>query len=272
MRNYDNPNNRYNYREDKKKKKAKNLLWLLLLLLFLSIAMVVALVFGVTNSLFAFTQKMEGDIEFENGIVMTYKDIQVKDGSTFYLIKKDGSKTSALNETNISWGSTFDVISPKISAANGSTPFVLRAKLNLVFTKEIDGNLQTLNLAQLTTALNTELGENYSQDEVVALIFNDMLEFNTGFIDGGDGWFYLAKEEGWTNASETPNLNDMYVFNQSANEVALFKTDANSTTSQIEVISGEEHNMESFYVKSCKIEITVDAVEVNNAAFATWID
>ncbi|MBO4412727.1 MAG: hypothetical protein J5779_01795 [Clostridia bacterium] len=270
MKNYNNPNNKYSYGGlEKKRKRARNLLWLLILLITLSTASAAAIVLGVTNSWFSFTQQTEGDIEFENGIVMKYKDIQVQENGEekiFYLLKQDGNSSSPLNETNISWGSEFNVISPKVSAAAGSTPFVVRAKLDFSFTKEIDGETETLTLAELKDVLGME-----TEAETLALIFDDMIEFNTGFLSGNDGWFYYSNKTHWTNVGSSPNLNDMFVFNANAGEVAILKTANNATTSKIKAIPGEGNDMETFYVKSCKILITLDAVEVDASAFNSWL-
>ena len=268
MRNYNNPNNKYAYHDlDRKKKRAKNLLWLLILLLFLSAAIGTVIVLGVLNSWFAIT-KQEGEIQFENGIVMSYKGIQVKQDNNFYLVKQDENGTSALNEMNIKLGSEFDIVSPKISATAGSTAFVLRAKLDLTFTKEINGQIKTLNLTQLTAALNEELTTNNTEAETLALIFDDMLKFNDGFTNGGDGWFYFTNKTNWTNTGTSPNFNDMYKFNSPTKEVSVFKTEANKTTSNIKVVS---EDMETFYVKSCKILVTFDAIESNASAFDSWL-
>ena len=269
MKNYENLN-RYNYREEeKKKKKAKNLLWLLLLLLFISISIITVIIVGVTNSWFAFTQKMEGDISFENGIVMTYRDIQVEKGKSFYLAKSDGT---ALNETSISWSSEFDIVNPKVSAASGSTSFVLRAKLDLNFTKEIDEQIENLNLQELTTVLNEELNTSYTETEIVALIFDEMLEFGNGFIAGNNGWlYYTGNKTAWTNLASSPNLSDMYVFSSGSTEIPLLKNTNGQTNAKIKVIDGEGHDMETFYVKTCKITITLSACEVNESAFQSWL-
>ena len=112
MKNYDNNTpNRYGYREreEEKKKKSHNLLWLLLLLLFFFVALTTVIIVGITSSWFAFTQKMEGDFEFENGIVMSYENIGVENGKNFFLLHQEGNNLSSLNETQVRFDDIYDI-------------------------------------------------------------------------------------------------------------------------------------------------------------------
>ena len=70
---------------------------------------------------------MEGDFEFDNGIVMTYEDIKIQDGKSFYLMKYPSYEP--LDELNVRWSDTYQIVNPKLSAAEGSSNFFLRAKL-----------------------------------------------------------------------------------------------------------------------------------------------
>ena len=272
MKNYNNPNmnNRFNYREEeKKKKKAHTLLWLLLLLCFFMIAIITVIIVGITNSWFAFTQKMEGDIAFENGIVMTYEDIDVQSGSNFYLLKKQGNNYSSLNETSVRFDDVFNVINPKLSAAQGSVNFLLRVKLDYTFVKNIAGVDETLDLEGLANALNIEQETDmYTKDNVLSAIFTRTLQFSNSWLDGKDGWFYyVGSLNNWTNSSQTVNYNDIVyaAVTPQTNKINLFEDNP-----KIEVIPGEGNDMETFLVKSCKITLTINACEVNEDAFNAW--
>lgn len=273
MKNYDSNDmkNRYNYREeDKKKKKAHNLLWLLLLLCFFMVAIITVIIVGITSAWFSFTQKMEGDFAFENGIVMTYEDISVQGGTNFYLLKKQGSNYSSLNETNVRFDDRYEIVNPKLSAAEGSVDFLLRAKLNYTFTKEIDGVVQELNLQQLANALNAEQGTTeYNASNVLSAIYAKTLSFSNKWLDGGDGWFYyVGNLSNWTNSTHSVNYNDISgaAVTKDTEKIEVFETNP-----VIEVIPGEGNDMETFLVKSCKVTLIINACEVTESAFESWI-
>lgn len=271
MKNYDSNNmqNKYNYREeDKKKKKAHNLLWLLLLLCFFMVAIITVIIIGITQAWFSFTQKMEGDFTFENGIVMTYEDIDVQEGTNFHILKKQGNNYSSLNETNVRFDDRFDVVNPKLSAAEGSVNFFLRAKLEYSFTKT--GAEGTLGLQELANALNAENPENsYTAENVLSAVYEKTLEFSNKWLDGGDGWFYYVGDlSNWTNSTQSVNYNDMAnaVVSKDTPKIEVFTPDP-----VVEVIPGEGNNMETFLIKSCKITLTINACEVTESAFESWL-
>ena len=260
-----------NYREEeKKKKKAHNLLWLLLLLLFFAVAIVTVIIVGVTNSWFAFTQKMEGDFNFDNGIVMTYEDIKIQEGSSFYLMKE--SNYEPLDEMNVSWSDRYQIVNPKLSAAEGSSGFFLRAKLEYTFTKT--GYDDPLTLQGLADALHAEKPEvDYTAENVLSYIFQKVVSFGDGWLDGGDGWFYYVGDlDAWTSANNKLNYEDIkdYAVTEKTEAIKLFaETDTEKPTYQ--VVAGENNHMEKFYVKSCHINITINACEATYDAFySTW--
>ena len=273
MKNYDRKDGevKLNYREEeKKKKKAHNLLWLLLLLLFFAVAIVTVIIVGVTNSWFAFTQKMEGDFEFENGIVMTYEDIKFQEGKSFYLMKDPTYEP--LKEMNVSWGDRFQVVNPKLAAAKGSSNFFLRVKLEYSFEK--NGYDEPLNLEELATALHAENPSvDYTAENVLSFIFQKSITFGDNWLYGGDGWFYYVEDlDAWTNIANKVNYADLenYVVSEDTEAIKLFN-ETETEKPAFEVIEGEGNDMETFYIKSCKINITINACEATEEAFtSTW--
>lgn len=278
MKNYDNNNtpNRYGYRdrEEEKKKKSHNLLWLLLLLLFFFVALTTVIVVGITQSWFAFTQKMEGDFEFENGIVMSYEDIGVEGGKTFYLLKQEGNNFSSLNETQVRFDDIYTVANPKLSAAKGSSNFFLRAKLEYSFIKNINGEDVTLNLETLANALNTQYGvTTYTKDNVLSAIYAQTLEFNNSWLAASDGWYYYSNGlTEWSTADNTANYNDLKnaIVSPDTEQIKVFKEADNKVT--IEVIPGETNHMETFHIKHCKITLTINACETTEEALNAWLE
>ena len=273
MKNYDKKDGevKLNYREEEKKKnKSHNLLWLLLLLLFFAVAIITVIIVGVTNSWFAFTQKMEGDFKFESGIVMTYEDIKIQEGSSFYLMKE--SNYEPLDEMNVDWDDSFTIVNPKLSAASGSSDFFLRAKLDYSFTKT--GYDAPLNLEELAVVLNTEkTSTEYTAENVLSYIFQKVVSFGDNWLYGGDGWFYyVADLNAWTNTLNKVNYEDLqnYVVSEETGSIKLFaETETEKPTYQ--VIEGEGNDMETFYVNSCNVKITINAIEATYDAFeSTW--
>lgn len=273
MKNYDKGGDqvKLNYREEeKKKKKAHNLLWLLLLLLFFAIAIVTVIIVGITNSWFAFTQKMEGDFNFDSGIIMTYEDIKIQEGSSFYLMKANSYQP--LDEMEVRWSDAYQIVNPKLSAAKGSSNFFLRAKLDYLFTK--DGYADPLNLEQLAEALHLQNPtETYTPEEALALIFQKTITFGDKWLYGGDGWFYYVGDlDAWTNINNSVNYEDLqdYAVSEETEAIKLFaETETEKPTYQ--VVAGEGNDMETFYVKSCHINITINACEATLDAFeSTW--
>lgn len=269
MKNYDKKDGevKLNYREEEKKKnKSHNLLWLLLLLLFFAVAIITVIIVGVTNSWFAFTQKMEGDFKFESGIVMTYEDIKIQEGSSFYLMKE--SNYEPLDEINVGWSDPFTIVNPKLSAASGSSDFFLRAKLDYSFTKT--GYDAPLNLEELAVALNTEKSStDYTAENVLSYIFQKVVSFGDNWLYGGDGWFYyVADLDAWTNTLNKVNYEDLqnYVVSEETGSIKLFaETETEKPTYQ--VVAGDNNHMETFYVNSCNVKITINAFEASLEAF-----
>ena len=274
MKNYDKKDGevKLNYREEEKKKnKSHNLLWLLLLLLFFAVAIITVIIVGVTHSWFAFTQKMEGDFEFDHGIVMNLDGLTLKnkDEKSFYLMKNDDTP---LDEMNVSWSDVYQIVNPKLSAASGSSNFFLRAKLDYSFTK--DGYADPLNLEQLAVALNTEKSStDYTAENVLSYIFQKVVSFGDNWLYGGDGWFYyVADLDAWTNTLNKVNYEDLqnYVVSEETGSIKLFaETETEKPTYQ--VVAGENNHMELFYVNSCDVKITINAIEATYDAFeSTW--
>lgn len=270
---------KFNYRdkeEEKKKKKRYRLLWLLLLLIFFFVALVIVLTLGFTQSWYSFTQKMEGEFDFENGIVMDYKNIIVKDNSTFSLLKIESGNISAVNESNVRFDDRYEVLNPTISAAQGSVDFFLRAKIDYSFTKigieNEDGSLKTIGLEELAEALNNERGTlDYTKDNVLNAIFEKTLSFGDGFVKGNNGWFYYTKSlNAWTSGSV--NYDDMVLgtVSKTTSAFELFEENANKVI--VEVIPGATNHMETFPIKSCKITITINACEATEEAFDDWVN
>ena len=273
---------KFNYRdneEEKKKKKRYRLLWLLLLLIFFFVALVIVLTLGFTQSWYSFTQKMEGEFDFENGIVMHYQNIVVKDNSTFSLLKIENGNISAVNESNVRFDDRYEVLNPNISAAQGSVNFFLRAKIDYSFTKvgieNEDGSLKTIGLEELANALNEErdalLDPIYNKDNVLNAIFEKTLSFGDGFVKGNNGWFYYTKSlDAWTSGSV--NYDDMLAgtISSTSGTFELFEENANKVI--VEVIPGATNHMETFPIKSCKITITINACEATEEAFDGWVN
>ena len=277
MKNYDSNQMRYNYQEEnKKKKKSRNLLWLLLLLCFFFVALATVIGLGFTFSWYSFTQKMEGDFDFKNGIVITFKGVQdIKDEQkSFSLVKTNGEK---LSEQSVEWANKYDITNPTIKSASGSVDYFLKAKLEYTFTRygiydETDETkLKEFNLEELANSLNAE-GISCNKNNVLNKIFTQCLQLNDGWLEGNDGWFYYVGDlTSWTNSSHTPNYLDMdnAKITKDTPEIKLFKETDNKLT--VEVVSGDAYDTETFYIKSCKITITLNACETTEEAFNSWI-
>ena len=275
MKNLEN-NQRYNYRdreEEKKKKKSQHLLWLLLLLCFFVVALIIVIAVGFTQSWYSFTQKMEGDFEFEQGIVMNYENILVSEGSTFALLKTENGKLSALNESTVRFDDKYTILNPNITAETGSVDFFIRAKCEYTFTKMIGGELKTLNLEQLADALNEERGTTiYNKNNVLSAVFDKTLEFDSTWKKSDSDWYYYAGNlQNWSNSSNTPNYEDMQsgILTSKTPSIKVFKEDGGKV--EVQIIAGSENHMETFLIKSCKITLTFNACEATEEAFNDWI-
>lgn len=277
MKNYDNNQSRYNYQEDtKKKKKSRNLLWLLLLLCFFFVAIVVVIILGFTFSWYSFTQKMEGDFDFKNGIVITFKNVKdIQDEQkSFSLIKTNGDK---LSEQEVAWSSKYEISNPTLQSASGSVDYFLRAKLDYTFTRyniydETDSSkLKEFNLEELAQSLTAE-GIVCTKDNVLDKIFTKYLQLNDNWLKGNDGWYYYVNNlSNWTNSTNTPNYLDIEnsKITTSTPAIKMFKETDNKLT--VEVVPGETYDTEIFLIKSCKITITLNACETTEDAFNSWI-
>ena len=264
---------KYNYREEeKKKKKSKHLLWLLLLLLFLAVAITTVIIIGISNAWFSWTQKMEGDFKFDNGIVMDLDGVKLKteEDKSFYLIQYPSN--NPLNEMNVRWSDSYTLVNPTMAAAKGSSNFFLRVKMDYSFTKT--GYDHPLNLEELADALHAENPSvNYTAENVLSYIFEEVVTFGEDWLYGGDGWFYYVGDlDEWTNTNENVNYEDLknYAVTEETEAIKLFKENE-LVKPKYKVVPGEGNDMETFYVSSCKIVLTINACEAKQDAFeSAW--
>ena len=234
---------------------------LIAVVILLAIALISLL--SVTVAYLSSRRSAEGYLNFAPGLSIEYENIEDKGsaqsfGNLYHFVdgdddgEIDDGELEGLDLKDIQPGQVIRIANPKLAPKEGTATFALRAKL--VLTDENSVKYQTKD--ELEELLNG----------ADPLLYNGChLNFGEGWEYGGNGWFYrvtpgtdpvLERLEEISYNSQSATQQEIYLFDGD---------DSNENLATIKIIDGSP--IEQIPVKSLKIELYIEAIEMNSIEY-----